>query len=127
MCIRDRTSNVSFEQPSEFVQTKLSDKALDSDVVLQVNLRYKRPEDVDSKGLSVTLEHAADQDLELPRGDFRFAAGVAEYGLLLGNSKHKANASWRSVIRAAKESLGNDRHGYREEFVLLARQASTLQ
>ena len=51
--------------------------------------------------------------------NFRFSAAVAEFGMLLRNSKYKANASYQQVIRLAKNSKGKDDNGYRAEFIRL--------
>ena len=51
--------------------------------------------------------------------DFRFAAVVAEFGMLLRNSKFKGESSYEHVLETAKKSAGNDAGGYRHEFVRL--------
>jgi Ca-activated chloride channel family protein len=48
--------------------------------------------------------------------DFRFAVAVAEFGLLLRDSKFKANATFDQTIDLAREGKGNDKDGYRAEF-----------
>jgi Ca-activated chloride channel family protein len=56
----------------------------------------------------------------------RFAAAVAEYGLLLRHSKFAGSASFDHVIATANDTLGQDLDGYRADFVDLARRASNL-
>jgi Ca-activated chloride channel family protein len=58
--------------------------------------------------------------------DVRFAAAVAEYGLLLRHSKFAGQASFEHVIATAADALGPDLLGYRTDFVDLARKASVL-
>ena len=58
--------------------------------------------------------------------NFRFAAAVAEFGMLLRNSTFKAGASYTSVLRAAGNSLSYDKEGYRREFVRLVETAQYL-
>jgi Ca-activated chloride channel family protein len=112
---------------SEFVETKLKADAANSDVVLKVNLRYKLPDEMESKSLSVALNRSALESVEMPSDDFQFAATVAAYGMLLRDSKFKGDAKWDWVVKSANESLGEDKNGYRSEFVKLARQASLLK
>jgi len=58
--------------------------------------------------------------------DFRFAASVAEIGMLLRGSEHKGESSYDSAIARARGALGQDRQGYRKGFLELARKARTL-
>jgi Ca-activated chloride channel family protein len=51
---------------------------------------------------------------------FRFSAAVAEFGMILRNSKYKGNATISDVITLASGSRGTDPDGYRAEFVRLA-------
>ena len=51
--------------------------------------------------------------------DFRFAASVASFGMLLRNSGYKGNATGASVLQLSRGALGRDDGGYRAEFVRL--------
>jgi len=112
---------------SEFVETKLKDDAIDSDTVLKVYLRYKLPDESESQMFNVALTQNAKDPVVEPQDDFKFAASVAAYGMLLRDSKFKGDAQWDWVVQSANSSLGEDRNGYRSEFVKLARQASLLK
>ena len=58
--------------------------------------------------------------------DFRFAASVAEFGMVLRNSPYKGSASMDSVMDIAGGSVGADRNGYRKEFISLVQKARNL-
>jgi Ca-activated chloride channel family protein len=58
--------------------------------------------------------------------DFRFAASVAEFGMILRGSPYKADATLTDVIAQAERAMGKDKHGYRAEFIDLAREAAKL-
>jgi len=47
--------------------------------------------------------------------------------LLLRDSKFKGDADWQSILAAAKNGAGEDRKGYRGEFIQLVRQASLVR
>ena len=111
---------------SEFVETKIKADASSSDTVLKVHLRYKLPKETESETFSVELNRKASDPVEMPSGDFQFAASVAAYGMLLRDSKFKGDVDWDWVVQSAKSSLGEDRNGYRSEFVKLTRQASVM-
>ena len=59
--------------------------------------------------------------------DFVFASAVAEYALILSNSKYKDSASFQSVLRRARAAKGVDGEGYRSEFIRLVEKAELLK
>jgi Ca-activated chloride channel family protein len=54
-----------------------------------------------------------------PSDDFLFASSVAAFGHLLRGSEYTGMATYESVYALAEESLGEDRDGYRLEYLLL--------
>ena len=94
-----------------------------TDEMLHVKLRYK-PIDSD---VSRQLDHfVADGGGETVSSDFSFASSVAMMGLLLRDSKYKADASFDKVIEQAGLGLDNDGLGYRREFIRLVTAAKGL-
>jgi Ca-activated chloride channel family protein len=93
--------------------------------LMTVAVHYRDP-----SGEAVRTLEVAGQDhgLTLPRNsaDFRFAAAVAEFGLLLRDSDYKGNASYAAALERAQESAGPDETGYRQELVSLVRKAKAL-
>ncbi|MEP6763663.1 MAG: von Willebrand factor type A domain-containing protein [Gemmatimonadaceae bacterium] len=85
--------------------------------MMYVKLRYKHPGDSTSK----LMTHVIDtRDIKkTTSSDFRFAASVASFGMLLRNSEYKGDASATSVLTMAREAQGRDDGGYRAEFVQL--------
>jgi Ca-activated chloride channel family protein len=119
---QDSTSNTT--KAPEIV-TKLSGAA-DSDELLTLTLRYKEPDEDKSK----RMEHiCTNADATFPKssGDFQFASSVASFAMLLRNSKHAGNATLKSCEEIASGSLGDDKHGYRSEFLDLVRKAQELK
>ena len=86
--------------------------------LLTVKFRYKKPDEETSK---LIVNHLMDKSVSLSKSsdNFRFSAAVAEFGMLLRNSKHKANANYKQVIELSKASKGKDENGYRAEFIRL--------
>lgn len=59
--------------------------------------------------------------------NFRFAAAVAGFGQLLRHSEYIGDYSYEEVFSLARESRGEDRFGYRSEFLELVRLAGSLK
>lgn len=93
--------------------------------LLTVKLRYKAPEGKESRLISVVLRNG-NTSFERASQDFRYAAAVASFGMILRNSPDRGETSLDHVIDAALDAQGFDPFGEREEFVSLARQAKEL-
>jgi Ca-activated chloride channel family protein len=93
--------------------------------MVTVKFRYKEPTSDKSKMELVTVR---DEPLALTKAseDLKFAAAVAELGLLLRDSEYKQNASYDKLIALAKEGKGKDDEGYRAEFIRLADSAKLM-
>ena len=90
-----------------------------SEELMTVKFRYKDPNADVSKMESVVIENKT-LELDNSSEDMRFAAAVAEYGLLLRNSQFKQGSNFNQVITLAKGAKGKDDQGYRAEFIRLA-------
>ena len=95
-----------------------------SDELLTVKLRYKDPT-ADASKLLTRIINAKEETVQ-PSENFRFASGVAEFGLLLRNSQYKANASYQSVLERVKAAKGVDSDGYRADLIKLVEIAQML-
>jgi len=93
--------------------------------MLTLKLRYKAPDGDKSALLEYPLTDPG-TTWEKSSPDFRFAAAVAGYGMLLRDSGHRGQATWESVAEWAHEGLGSDKSGYREEFLNLVKRAKAL-
>lgn len=91
--------------------------------LLYVKVRYKEPDEDASKLLTRPVDAKAGS----PSADFRFAAAVAGFGMLLRESPHAADYTLDDVIRLAGRSKGDDLRGYRGEFVRLAETVRDLR
>ena len=97
-----------------------------ADELLMVKLRYKQPDGDTSTLIEMPLEDTG-QAFETMSEDFRFAASVAAFGMILRGSPYKGVATLDGIIEAASAARGDDANGYRAEFVQLARTARELQ
>jgi Ca-activated chloride channel family protein len=100
-------------------------KAARDDIAALIDLRYKLP----LLGGSRTLTHVIDDTgstLLDASTDFKFAAGVAAFGMLLQDSPHIGTADWNLVRSLGEDGLGEDRFGYRAEFLELVDKAEQV-
>jgi Ca-activated chloride channel family protein len=107
-------------------QTVKPSVAAHSAEMMTVKLRYKQPDGATSKLITGTVTDDAIA-LGATSPAFRFSSAVAEFGLLLRDSKYKGNAAFGNLIARAEASRGADPHGYRADFIALARKAADLQ
>ena len=85
---------------------------------LTVKLRWKEPEGDESALREVPFTDGGGA-FDGASEDFRFAAAVAEWGLLLRGSKNAGSASFAAVREIAAGAMGRDEGGWKAEFLLL--------
>ena len=108
--------------PEAAEQQEILSEAARSGEVLTLALRYKLPDEDESTRVEFTLENAS-QPFDEASTDFRFAASVAGFGMLLRDSKYRGTVTHPMVEEIARTSMGDDPHGYRAEFIDLVRRA----
>ena len=93
--------------------------------VFTLKIRYKKPDGDTSAKLEFPIRDAG---LKCARADadFKFAAAVAEFGMLLRHSEHAGQANFSAILELAEEGRGSDPHGYRSEFINLVRTAASM-
>ena len=89
-----------------------------SSEMLTLKLRYKEPDSETSKLLTYTVSDSQ-ADVTAASNNLRFASAVAEFGMLLRNSKHKGDATYDEARQLAQASLGRDYEGYRRDFLTM--------
>ncbi|MGK0358636.1 MAG: Ca-activated chloride channel family protein [Bradymonadia bacterium] len=106
-------------------QTVRASAAASSPELLTVKLRYKQPDGDLSQLITGTV--VDDQTpLHQTSTAFRFSSAVAELGLLLRDSTHRGDAAFGNLIARAEAARGPDPHGYRADFIRLAKAAAVL-
>jgi Ca-activated chloride channel family protein len=112
--------------PLKYQHNKKKKTAPFNNEVVTIKFRYKAPDGNESKLIvhpvnneSLTSENVSD--------NFRFAASVAGFAMLLRNSEYKENAKYSMVLQMAGASLGKDEEGYRKEFINLVKKAAALK
>ncbi len=108
----DSLEQVASVDPLVYQQSQ----AAPSNDLLQVKIRYKKPGEEASQLLTRRISGSGDLAAN-PSENFRFAAAVAEYGMLLRNSEFKGESSYAQALALARGARGADENGYRSEFI----------
>ncbi|NLV43220.1 MAG: VWA domain-containing protein [Candidatus Hydrogenedentes bacterium] len=114
--------------PLRYQQEDKEEKVLptpeNADELMFVKLRYKQPDGADSSLIEIPVSSDT-ADAENVSSDFRFAAAVAGFGLLLRDSPHKGTATFDSIRELATSAVDSDH--YRETFLNLIVTAKTIR
>ena len=113
--------------PSVFQQTPREPPARtsSSNDLLVLRVRYKQPDASESTRMDVPLPDRRRAFAEAS-SDFRVAASVAAFGMILKNSQYRGDLTLPWVLDTATASRGQDRGGYRAEFISLVQRAMAL-
>lgn len=109
----------------KYSKTEPSDTRFGNEL-MTVKLRYKKPDENESRLLTVGVLDRNDS-IEAASDNLKFASAVAEFGLLLRDSRYKGSADFQNVLALANVSRGNDLKNYRSEFVGLVEKAKRLK
>jgi len=110
---------LKYQSKNEHAQKNFSDE------LMTVKVRYKEPDGTTSRLVSkiVKWENVSPQQMS---DNLKFASAVAEFGLLLRDSKHKGTSSYSKVLNLANAASYKDEFGYRSEFIRLVEAAKLL-
>jgi len=102
----------------ELKYTKTSSSNSFSKELLTVKFRYKKP---DGKKSIEIVKTAEDENKVHNIKDFNFSSAVALFGMQLRNSKYTSKTNFNDVISLAEKGRGQDKDGYRAEFIRLVK------
>ncbi len=111
--------------PLKYKRTEDPSVAAGQGEMMTVKLRYKEPKGSKSRLIERVVRDSG-ISLEEASADTRFAASVAEFGMLLRGSENVSSSKLEQVLRRAVGGLGPDPGGYRTEFVGLITRAIAL-
>ena len=77
------------------------------------DVRYKKA--LGEESIPLTMDIADEDTLDEVPTELDFAAGVAAYGMILRDSKHKGNATLEMAFDLVGTGLGYDPYGYRQQ------------
>lgn len=104
----------------KYQTSKIDSKASNTNELMTVKFRYKKP-DGDVSKLIVHPLVDNNRSLEKTSDNFRWAASVASFGMLLRQSEFINGFSEDGILRLAEGAKGVDKDGYRTEFISLVK------
>ena len=111
--------------PLKYQQVKAGINAKNSSEMMTIKLRYKTLQNDESILLTAVVRDNT-ADLNNTSDDFRFAASVAGYGMLLTGSELSGKLDYETVLDYARGAKGADAEGYRAEFIRLVEMSQLL-
>jgi len=93
---------------------------------MTVKLRYKQPRDSHSQEFAVSGPYSR-SPIASASADLRFAAGVAEFGMALKDSRDKGSSSFEGAIARLASALDDDPDGRKAELMYLVKTARSLK
>lgn len=90
-----------------------------------IKVRYKLPDEDESKLITKVITKDV-VDPKKTSDNFKFAASVAMFGMLLRDSEFKGDTESDLILKLAKSSLSDDKTGYKSEFVKLVQLSENL-
>jgi Ca-activated chloride channel homolog len=124
---RDTTQSAPSSAALKFQETRIKVDAINSKNMAFVKLRFKEPNGTVSKLIQRSVKWNSNHRTikNLPQ-NIRFSSAVAMFGMLLRKSEYAGKADYNQVLELAGNALGEDRFGYRAEFLRLVQIAKQL-
>ena len=111
--------------PLKYQANAIKPKSSSSEI-MTIKFRYKEPKESTSK-LITEIVNDRIAPFKSTSENCKFSSAVAEFGMILRDSKFKGESDFKTVLALAKESKGKDEDGYRAEFIRLVEMAELLK
>lgn len=109
----------------KYQKTRIEPQAATTQEIMTIKFRYKDPKGSVSK-LIVHPVKDEKKALEKTSDNFRWSAAVAGFGMILRESEYAKGYSFDDVLSLAMDARGDDRDGYRIEFMNLVKSLNAL-
>ncbi|WP_010227330.1 vWA domain-containing protein [Gillisia marina] len=107
----------------DYKYTRQVSKGNNSEELLTVKFRYKEPDGKKSKLIESVVKLSSEKS---PSTDFNFISAVALFGMNLSESEFTNGKQIFSVLELAEKGRGEDKDGYRAEFIRLVKSYESL-
>lgn len=118
--------NIPSVDPLKYqVSRKIQDENFSGEL-LTIKVRYKLPDGHTSRLLEKPVA-SRPADISEVSGNLRFAAAVAEFGMILRESEFKGTSTLEGAVSLASSAKGEDEDGYRAEMIRLIRTVKDMR
>ena len=117
------SERVGHVDPLKYQKSKKEISSDNLEELLTVKFRYKEPKGSVSKLIVHTLDA---KPANKPSKSFNFSSAVAQYGMILRDSRYKGEANYANTILLAQKGLDEDPSGYKNEFLRLVKNSELL-
>ncbi|MDA3821679.1 MAG: von Willebrand factor type A domain-containing protein [Bacteroidales bacterium] len=117
--------NVADIDPLKYQTQKQASEYKGTGELMTVKLRYKKPDGNKSMLYELPVQ-GEEKKFEKTSDNFRFAVAVAQYGMILRDSKYLEEGSIEDVLEMARNARGADSEGYRGEFIKIVTTSSSV-
>jgi Ca-activated chloride channel family protein len=117
--------NVADIDPLKYQTQKQASEYKGTGELMTVKLRYKKPDGNKSMLYELPVQ-GEEKKFEKTSDNFRFAVAVAQYGMILRDSKYLEEGSIEEVLEMARNARGADSEGYRGEFIKIVTTSSSV-
>ena len=116
---------LKYQKTQEATDAELTETT-HADEWLTLKLRYKQPDGDTSDLIEIAVKADTITPFEQSSADFQFTASVAGFGMLLRDSQYKGTTHYDAIKEWGIRSKGEDRNGYRAEYLQLVDVAKSL-
>jgi Ca-activated chloride channel family protein len=116
----------SGDKTLKYRTTQLSNEAVQSNDLITLKLRYKKPDGFTSQLIEQVVKNEP-IEVNQTSDNFRFSASVAQFGMLLRDSEFMGTTTFESAEKLAQGSRGDDLEAYRGEMIRLLKSAALLK
>jgi Ca-activated chloride channel family protein len=120
--------DLRYAEKKEKVETPVATDASASDELAFVKIRYKKPDEDKSTLITMPVkasEEKASVDAAAP--DVRFSVAVAAFAQKLKQEAQVSDYSWDAIEALGLAAKGDDRYGYRAEFLKMVELSKSLK
>lgn len=115
---------VPIRRQSATVEARIADEPAEPLLIAKLQFRTQSSHAIQTIERTVTDSGSA---FAVAPQDFKFAAAVAEFGMILRDSEYKGSGTLQQVLKWALDAKDSDPNGYRADFIELVRKAQALK
>lgn len=120
--------NLRYAAKDKAAETATDAEATDAGELAFVKIRYKKPDEDKSMLITMPVKSSEEKpNVDAAAADVRFSVAVAAFAQKLKQQGQVSGYSWDSIAALGLAAKGDDRYGYRAEFLKMVELAKSLK